>query len=1009
MFACHAQRAAPSSRFNRTVPNRKPAAMEPRRSSLFIASASVAAAAVLLRLGAPAAVFAQSPRPAAGADGHRVFETSVFSIDRILSRPFDRDVPMGCTGDRVWASSPQGWAFRDDVHWLYLTNLHALDLEIRDEFGVLAPARDSASYFPSHVHYNGALRKEMTASASFTFVLDSVDSPLTEPFRPEKRWTCWSSGQRRDWYEIDFGMPRSVTGFDLFFFADPPVGGCRAPESFEVRAFDPVSAGWTPITPIKVFPERPNSGENRVRFEPVRSRRFRLEFRHAGDRFYTGLYGLKAIHEDQGRGAKRPIPLEITCDKFISSADCLVSVLRVHNPTSAVESIYVDPIVGFGEVASSWRWESDSGPIDHTGGPVKGHEPRAAAAEGHDELHGFPVDWSLRYAVIDEPAVDLTVASGGPAADIASGIFTRRWLDHASPETYKAFGHQIAPGKTQVFKAALELRKAGEPSKIDAILHVPRDRNLIVRASEQDRRDPLSVQVDRYQSWFDKNIAYFACSDPWVDKLYYHRAYVLRKNMLDPRIGRMTWPTQSEGHWRSTWYPNVISYGASHQIREARWLRDAKYSQGHLRTWAENEKPNGVFPGHVTPHGPSGGQYTDWITSAAWEAYLVHPDPPFLAQVADRLAQNVRGWQKTYDPDGDGLLMVDSHWWTGMEYQPSFFAFANYQTSADFSQPARRVNLDRVDLTAYNYGNAVAVARIYRRLGKDVLAQEFEGLAAKIAGAVMEKMWQPDKRYFYSLRVGDGAVANVKEVIGVYPFYFGMIPPGKGFESAWESILDPNQFWTAWPVASASRQCPAYSQTNWPLDGRAAACMWNGPTWPHANSIVMTAMARSLRAARDHSVASTPLSRHHLWQLFHSFTRAQFRDQKRDNPWTGEFYNGDTGEWKTAERDYNHSTWLDVLIPDLIGLVPRDDETLEVDPLLPEDSLSFFILDGQYYRGHDITIAWDSPASDAPDRFGDRRKGLDVYVGGKRVASSSHLARLRISLVSAPRGQGANH
>ena len=178
------------------------------------------------------------------------------------------------------------------------------------------------------------------------------------------------------------------------------------------------------------------------------------------------------------------------------------------------------------------------------------------------------------------------------------------------------------------------------------------------------------------------------------------------------------------------------------------------------------------------------------------------------------------------------------------------------------------------------------------------------------------------------------AVADVKEVIGVYPFYFGMVPWGKGYESAWASILDPKQFWTKWPVASASRECPAYSQTNWPGDGRAAGCMWNGPTWPHANSLVMTAMARTLRATRDHKVAGSPLEREHLWELFSSFTRAQFRNQDLRYPWTGEFYNGDTGRWKTAERDYNHSTWLDILIPDLLGLVPRDDEVIEIDPLV---------------------------------------------------------------------------
>ena len=318
------------------------------------------------------------------------------------------------------------------------------------------------------------------------------------------------------------------------------------------------------------------------------------------------------------------------------------------------------------------------------------------------------------------------------------------------------------------------------------------------------------------------------------------------------------------------------------------------------------------------------------------------PTLAFLAEVVDKLAANVRGWQKVYDPDGDGLYLVDSHWWTGMEYQPSFFFFSGFKASKDFNQPATQVSLDRVDLTSYNYGNAMAVAQIYRQLGQPAKAREFDEMAAKIAAAVMAKMWRPEKRFFFSLRADDKAVADVKEVIGVYPFYFGMVPSGKGYESAWASIIDPGQFWTRWPVASASRECPAFSQENWPGDGRAMGCMWNGPTWPHANSLVMTAMARTLRATRDHKVTGSPLLPEHLWELFTSFTKAQFRNQDLRNPWTGEFYNGDTGKWKTAERDYNHSTWLDILIPDLLGLVPRDDAVDRGRPAGPGGSAELF-------------------------------------------------------------------
>ena len=100
---------------------------------------------------------ASQGQPAEPARPRRVFASSTFAIDEILSRPFDRDVPMGCTGDRIWASSPQGWAFPDDVQWLYLTALQAFDLEVRDENGLLKP--DQATYFPSHIHFDGAARK----------------------------------------------------------------------------------------------------------------------------------------------------------------------------------------------------------------------------------------------------------------------------------------------------------------------------------------------------------------------------------------------------------------------------------------------------------------------------------------------------------------------------------------------------------------------------------------------------------------------------------------------------------------------------------------------------------------------------------------------------------------------------------------------------------------------------------------------------------------------------------
>ena len=80
---------------------------------------------------------------------------------------------------------------------------------------------------------------------------------------------------------------------------------------------------------------------------------------------------------------------------------------------------------------------------------------------------------------------------------------------------------------------------------------------------------------------------------------------------------------------------------------------------------------------------------------------------------------------------------------------------------------------------------------------------------------------------------------------------------------------------------------------------------------------------------------------------------------------------------------HNHSTFCDLVITGVAGLVPRPDDILEMNPLLPEE-WDYFCLDGVRYRNHLITIVWDRTG----ERYGE--KGFQVYVDKeKRYASSS--------------------
>jgi hypothetical protein len=88
-------------------------------------------------------------------------------------------------------------------------------------------------------------------------------------------------------------------------------------------------------------------------------------------------------------------------------------------------------------------------------------------------------------------------------------------------------------------------------------------------------------------------------------------------------------------------------------------------------------------------------------------------------------------------------------------------------------------------------------------------------------------------------------------------------------------------------------------------------------------------------------------------------------------------------------KDYNHSSYCDLVITGLVGLRPRGDNIVEIDPLVPEGTWDFFCLDDVLYHGKVLTIIWDSTGA----KYG-RGAGLQVLVNGKQIAHSPKLGKL---------------
>lgn len=127
-------------------------------------------------------------------------------------------------------------------------------------------------------------------------------------------------------------------------------------------------------------------------------------------------------------------------------------------------------------------------------------------------------------------------------------------------------------------------------------------------------------------------------------------------------------------------------------------------------------------------------------------------------------------------------------------------------------------------------------------------------------------------------------------------------------------------------------------------------------------------------------------------------------------PWIDENLDPFTGEWiarakhnqRRAEgqtvldergKDYNHSTYCDLIVSGLCGLRPGPGDSPVVNPLIPEGVWDWFCLGKVRYHGRDLSIVYDADMS----RYG-QDAGLHVLVDGQQVVSQPSLCKIVVPL-----------
>jgi hypothetical protein len=241
-------------------------------------------------------------------------------------------------------------------------------------------------------------------------------------------------------------------------------------------------------------------------------------------------------------------------------------------------------------------------------------------------------------------------------------------------------------------------------------------------------------------------------------------------------------------------------------------------------------------------------------------------------------------------------------------------------------------------------------------------------------------LWDKEAKFF-KVRYPQGALADVREEIGFIPWYFNL--PDPGYEQSWQQLLDPEGFAAPMGITTAERRHSRFRSHG------VGTCEWDGAVWPYATSQTLTAMANILRNYSQHFVNSKD-----YFDALMTYARSH---QYRGKPYIGEYLDEIDGKWLKPDSDrsryYNHSTFCDLVISGLIGLIPREDNILWIAPLIPLNEWDWFCLDNVLYHGRDLTIIWDRNGSKYQ-----KGKGLRIFADGIEIAHSDKLTSVKCKL-----------
>lgn len=231
-----------------------------------------------------------------------------------------------------------------------------------------------------------------------------------------------------------------------------------------------------------------------------------------------------------------------------------------------------------------------------------------------------------------------------------------------------------------------------------------------------------------------------------------------------------------------------------------------------------------------------------------------HHFKPFLAQIAllgsrqekdfrwlggkyyEKLCKYLDYWFRHCDADKNGLCFWDGSDHSGMDNQKPRLGFVG------------QMEYEGVDLNCYLVRELDAMSEIAKELGKPEDAEKFRLHSEKLVSLIDEYFWDETDGFYYDRSEITGEKNRIKSVAGLLPLWLGKIPQERADRLIREHLLNPEEFWLQYPVATWAKSEKGYYQ-----ERKGGECNWMGTTWIPTNYMVFHGLVKhgAHEAARE--------------------------------------------------------------------------------------------------------------------------------------------------------------